>query len=152
VKAEILSSYGPEEPGEATRRLEEVSRLCAGARMSDREAVKAAREALLPEGMTIVRDALTEARAANPQLVRRVEVKGPSGPRTTASEAQRMLTALGFDPGRADGSFGKKSRDVLAAFRERVGWEPEDKDRLGAEDIGLLRNACLLLSSEAFKP
>ncbi|HEV7762338.1 MAG TPA: P-loop NTPase fold protein [Acidimicrobiales bacterium] len=54
------------------------------------------------------------ATAPSPTLQR-----GDAGPAVT--KLQRGLTELGFDPGPADGAFGKRTQEALAAFQRSVG-------------------------------
>ena len=66
--------------------------------------------------LTEVLDRLeTELEAATPERVPR-----PS-PEPRIREAQRQLAELGFDPGAADGLWGRKTADALQAFQ---GWYP----------------------------
>jgi hypothetical protein len=148
VRTEILLNYGAGD-GAPGRGFGEISRLC-GSRAYGEGSEKAARDALQPEGRAIVREALKEASGANPELVRRGAVPDAGGGRAIAREAQQMLASFGYDPGRADGSFGARSADALKAFQEAVGIGADGK--LDPASLGLLRNACLLPSTSRYRP
>ncbi|MDR1314069.1 MAG: peptidoglycan-binding protein [Deltaproteobacteria bacterium] len=97
-------------------------------------------------GVVVVREALDDARAANPLLaIRPVTLPEASpaglGESVPALEAQKILDFLRFGPLEHDGRIGPLTRASLRSFQDEVGIEPD-----GVLDMRtgcLLRNAAL---------
>lgn len=95
-------------------------------------------------GVLVVREALDEARAANPTLAIR-----PAPPEelltegwtetVTVMEAQRILDFIGFGPLEHDGRMGPMTSSSLRAFQDAVGVEADGN--LDRRTGALLRNA-----------
>jgi peptidoglycan hydrolase-like protein with peptidoglycan-binding domain len=116
------------------------------------DAIDRATAAVFPEGVRMVAQAVTEVRALNPMLVLNglVPAQAPGGRREMGIEAQRLLAVRGFDPGPADGIFGRRSAAALTAFQQALGVTATGK--LDMEALALLRISCLLPSDEPFLP
>ena len=62
---------------------------------------------------------------------------GSSG--AAVAEVQRALAALGFDPGPADGAFGRKTRRAVLAFQRSSGLKATG--RVNRQTIAMLNRA-----------
>jgi hypothetical protein len=101
-------------------------------------------------GVKIVREAVNEAKAENPELARRggpplgIPERGKPG-RAAVREAQGILNVLGFRPGPEDGSAGRRTIEALEAFQHVMGIQVTGE--LDGRTMHLLRN-CVFSPSD----
>jgi hypothetical protein len=143
VRNDIGQNYASEKEGFV--RYRDARGLCLG-RQWAAGAAEAAYSVMYPYGLSILKEAIAEAREVNPRLFRTGPMPPvpPGGQRAMIREAQNILAFHEFGPGPVDGRLGPRTDAALRAFQSEAGIEATG--RLDAEMLGFLRNSVLLPS------
>jgi hypothetical protein len=152
ARSDVLYRFAADEASAVARFeiLEGTKLLCQGRREQPIEFTAAIWIRMYGLGFNIVRDAVDEAKATNPELVRRgapppgIPDRGRPG-RDAVKEAQVILNVLGFRAGPEDGSMGRLTTDAIGGFQQIMGIQVTSE--LDARTMSLLRN-CLFGLSE----